>query len=1179
MGQGGTGLVYRATQLSLERIVALKVIAPQFASSESFQQRFRQEAYMAGTIEHPNILPLYEAGEAEGLLYISMRFVQGTDMAALLQRETLLAPRRAVRIVEQVAAALDAAHHRMLVHRDVKPANVLISRPGEREHVYLADFGLAQNRAITVTSPGHFVGTLRYAPPEQIQGSQVGPYTDVYALGCVLYHALTGAPPFEREGDAALIYAHLMNLAAPISARMPALAAFDPVIVKALAKDPEKRFASAGALAAAALEACEEVPLSEATIPAIPRPPSPAADLGPAFPAPSSSPGDTVPDARAAPSASTPIAIGAPTQAGERTALAGSSGAPPSQPPPLTWPPPPPEDWRPSEVQLQPLYRPIRIPLDAQFRYVHEPLVGDGQAVPFLGNDRAVAALAERIEYSTGGAFLVTGFRGVGKSTVIRRAVEEMRKAAQPGAEVLAVYLNVARPTEVDELLFQIVRRLFEALSDEQVLDNLNPEVKRSLLVAYTRTSLSFKESRSNTTERSGAASLGAGSLPVLGGLGPKLDLSGKRSSALATEVSFLAYSDTDAEHDFLRIVTHIRRAENSSRTGLRARLARRRSPPWAGKLVVVIDELDKLTDSEDGKRCLDVLLSSLKNLFTAAGVHFLFVGGPDLHGIAQQASYRGNSVYESVFSWQLYIPCVWRATERLLEAITAGRTYKVEGLAELRDYLEFKSRGIPRLLLMELNALVHWSDGVPIVNLEASEVARVEFYAGLQRTLADFLAPDQELRPFAVPIDEDRWRLGAYYITDWILRSQRRSFTIQDIAKTGEDASVETNVDPLLVRDPRKVQELLDHLLERDIVERIDRDLAQQTYVGDLPGGEVSSYRISAHVHQRLAGFARSSERERADLGAASVASGGAAQRGPQGEPLHRRQWGPATLGVVADGRFELVEEIDRSSTTRSYRAIDTVWGDVVTIKLLDAPGAGVAAFARARLLREIRLAARLRHPNIAAMREHFVESDGRSGIVLDHVVGPSLAQVCSGRRLPAKPAIGIALELLGALDYLESQHIARIDLKPHNVVLAEGERPVIVDLGLAKQVAPASADHAITGGETSVGTPAYMAPEQILGGPVDIRADLYSLALILVEMLTGRPARAREPEESPVAMLQRLLTADLDLSGLAVSEELRKVLERALQREPKARYAHPAELRDALRLTPEGRTEQAQV
>jgi DNA-binding beta-propeller fold protein YncE len=280
-GQGGMGTVYLATQVALGRPVALKLIAPEHGSDPVFRERFARESRLAALIDHPNVVPVYEAGETDGLLYIAMRFVPGTDLRALIARERL-EPARAVAIIGQVAAALDAAHRRGLVHRDVKPANVLITTEGGTEHVYLTDFGLTRRTAAhsALTETGMFVGTLDYVPPEQIRGEATDARADVYALGCVLYHALTGTVPFDRDSDVATIQAHLND---PPPRMSGAAASLDAVVARALAKDPAERFPSAGELARAAREAVHGAGSPPAPSIAAPAPPSRA-------PAPASAP-------------------------------------------------------------------------------------------------------------------------------------------------------------------------------------------------------------------------------------------------------------------------------------------------------------------------------------------------------------------------------------------------------------------------------------------------------------------------------------------------------------------------------------------------------------------------------------------------------------------------------------------------------------------------------------------------------------------------------------------------------------------------------------------------------------------------------------------------------------------------------------------------------------------------
>ncbi|MGZ8647949.1 MAG: serine/threonine-protein kinase, partial [Solirubrobacteraceae bacterium] len=210
-GRGGMGVVYRATELSLGRPVALKLLTPERAGDQAFRDRFQRESRMAAAIDHPNIVPVHGAGECDGQLYLAMRYVPGTDLHALLKREGPLAPERAAAIVAQVGAALDAAHAAGLVHRDVKPANVLLTGEGEHEHAYLSDFGLTRLLAsdTQLTETGQWLGTIDFSSPEQLLSERIDARADVYSLGCVLHAALAGRPPYPRGTVPATLLAHL----------------------------------------------------------------------------------------------------------------------------------------------------------------------------------------------------------------------------------------------------------------------------------------------------------------------------------------------------------------------------------------------------------------------------------------------------------------------------------------------------------------------------------------------------------------------------------------------------------------------------------------------------------------------------------------------------------------------------------------------------------------------------------------------------------------------------------------------------------------------------------------------------------------------------------------------------------------------------------------------------------
>jgi serine/threonine protein kinase len=245
VGRGGMGVVYRATDLSLERPVALKLVAPELAEDERFRARFLREPRLAASLDHPNVIPIYEAGERDGRLYLAMRFVQGSDLKRVLEREGRLAPERALRVLGQVAGALDAAHRRALVHRDVKPANVLIDESG---HAYLTDFGVTKQVGGESPDTGRMVGTFDYLAPEQIRGDPVDGRTDVYALGCLLYECVSSAPPFRRATEAQTLWAHMQEEPPPLEGH----AALDPVLRKALAKDREHRYPTCSELVDAA---------------------------------------------------------------------------------------------------------------------------------------------------------------------------------------------------------------------------------------------------------------------------------------------------------------------------------------------------------------------------------------------------------------------------------------------------------------------------------------------------------------------------------------------------------------------------------------------------------------------------------------------------------------------------------------------------------------------------------------------------------------------------------------------------------------------------------------------------------------------------------------------------------------------------------------------------------------
>ncbi|HEY6280106.1 MAG TPA: protein kinase, partial [Streptosporangiaceae bacterium] len=351
LGRGGMSVVYEAENPRLGSTVALKVLAPELATNDMFRTRFLKESRIAASLNHPNVIPIYDMGSHEDLLYIAMRYVVGADLRAVLKAKHVLAPDQALLLIGQAGRALDAAHRHGLVHRDVKPGNILIEHGSddddEPDHVYLSDFGISKHAASHsgLTATGEFMGTIDYISPEQIRGRPVDGRADIYSLGCVLYECLTGRVPFAKDVDAAVIWAHVEEMPTTPSSLQPTLPpGIDQVMGKALAKDPADRYATCRELVTAAraalLGATPAVPHTTTVLagsaalaePASPAPAEPAVNE-PATPAPAE-PATPAAAAAAGTHTTQPVASGYSPPASPSPARERPPGGPPSAEPP-----------------------------------------------------------------------------------------------------------------------------------------------------------------------------------------------------------------------------------------------------------------------------------------------------------------------------------------------------------------------------------------------------------------------------------------------------------------------------------------------------------------------------------------------------------------------------------------------------------------------------------------------------------------------------------------------------------------------------------------------------------------------------------------------------------------------------------------------------------------------------
>ena len=785
----------------------------------------------------------------------------------------------------------------------------------------------------------------------------------------------------------------------------------------------------------------------------------------------------------------------------------------------------------------------IEFPLDPRFRLVHEPLRSGEHAWLTVGDQDVAAALAQRLQYSDGGSFLITGFRGVGKTTAAHEAVRLYAEAID--REVIVVELSLAQAPQRDQLLFEIVRRLYEALSDRGVLDRLTPEVRDVVSLAYARTSLAMKESRSHSEEHQQQLGVG-GNVTVGSGRsavripGPKLSFTRKRSSGRAVELSFLTYSDFDAEHDLRRILKSLRdpRAERRNlwyRALSKLRLAHA-AQPLTARVVVVFDEIDKLTQQEGGLGAFETLLRSLKNLLASSGVHFIVVGGVDLHDEWLRDASGPNSLYRSVFAWHIYTPCTWQEAGGLVHRLGAGSDRTEDGDQLLAKYLEFSARGVLRALVFELNGMAVWRDGHPFLVIDDGDLERSRLAADLQTWLAELMREDAVTHLLASAVEEDRARLAMYYAVDWILRSSGVQFRADDLI-AGDRLSP---IDPILRPSHRVIENLVDHLVAKGFLSVHDPLALTATRVGPAPEGKAAEklYWLSSEAQARLRLVAQSSDRGREQVRAPAEDDRLPAPGGERIPPALRE-------ALISRYRLDQLIGVGGLSSVWSGTAPD---GTRVAIKIMKRhDGAPL----------EMPLPREVEHDNIARTIE-VIERDGETAQVMQFIDGQALAAI--SRPVPPASAVAIWDRLLDAVAYLHRHGWARFDIKPHNIVMRGAVDPVMIDLGLAVR---AGEDR--TGKASFVGTPAFVAPEAFSGESVDIRADLYSLTVTVAEILGGQLTRRATFDPNAPAIR--------DLDGLPVSEALRGVVERGLAWDRDDRYASPEEMRAALRTTPEWR------
>lgn len=779
----------------------------------------------------------------------------------------------------------------------------------------------------------------------------------------------------------------------------------------------------------------------------------------------------------------------------------------------------------------------LSIPLHAGFRFLHEPQYCFSEDW-FIGRKDEVDELVRRLQHSDGGSFLVTGYRGVGKTSFVNRALDIL------GGRVtlLDVHLNLARQLLPAELMHLIVRHLYERLIEKDIYRLLSPELQESITLAYQRTSANVVRKLSQGSEMGmeAGASLGV-KLPFT----PKLAL--KRSRSIDLETSFIAYDDRSAEHDIVAI-SHVLAAGIPEHCSMIKRILNRlagatpRRIPL--KVVFVFDEMDKIDDPERGQEdtspsqsSVEQMLSGLKTLFTTSGICFVFIAGKDLHERWVRDLRRGDSVYESIFSYDKYLPCMWSDIDQICDrfAIAPPGTRDpstAELLPILKQYLRFMGRGMPRRFLRSFNGMVKWRNEKPEIPFENEDLRRVTFFAHLNEALES--NSEKLFGNASEDLDgtrQDRRRLGVYYVVDWILRKGKSSFSAVELLAASHALSARIAFAEEIAAGA--VEVLIDVLVRADYIELVPPRL-DDVIVGPPIGTSEKKYRLTARRVAEISGIP-------------SVLDDSISTTLTENLP-------PRPLkGLPKIGRFVTEEIIGTGGMGTVYRALDPMRQRRVALKVMRDAFPEV----RVRFLREIKILETLRHENIVRFLEAG-EGDSLLYFTMDLIEGSDLRLILTALgHLSPESALAILLPIGRAIAFAHRSGYVRLDLKPGNVQVSYAGQVFLLDMSIAREVErEVDSTLEITQAGSIVGTPAYMAPDHFRGVEIDARADIYAYGVVLYETLTGAlPFSGRDFETT---MMKHLTEIPRPLREIApdIPAWLDAIVMRCLQKDPKHRF-----------------------
>jgi len=730
---------------------------------------------------------------------------------------------------------------------------------------------------------------------------------------------------------------------------------------------------------------------------------------------------------------------------------------------------------------------PLKLPMSLSER----PLVGsDADELPiYVGRRTELLRLAGRIAISDGGSFLVCGFRGVGKTAFVAQLLRHVEARKPSGALLASLHLPVARPTSPLELMHQVVRGLHARLEDLDLLDKIPTNVRERLELASIRTMATLSRQQDRSTEATLGLDLAKTVMAFTG-----LALGSKRSKRDAVQMSWLGYDERAAEHDLCWIGERLKRPPSR-----RPRFFARKTS--ALKIIIVLDELDKLTDSEGGGAALVALLMSLKTLLTASGFTFVFVGGRDLYERWQSDCARGDGILESVFTAATYLGGLWDEGAEILENLIPRQLIPENLPSDLvpafKDYLVYHGRGIPRRFLRHFNEYVNFADASPSLCIEQGQVRSFRLFSQLLSVVDACESRERDADRLRIRADErDRLRLTLLHLTDWILARGLVPFALKDVLEALE--RLNPAIRPLPVIEDAAVHAIVPMLVEADFLEEFSSTGMTQP----LNGPANVLYRLKRRRLVEIGDLA-----ERLGLRAAPSPPEASGTSVKTSQPLV-----DAPVDAPMPERFRIEQRIGSGGAGVVYKAIDRASGEPVAIKLLpivdNSPGGWE------RLSREARTMQLLRG-GVSPRLVHFERIGSSALLAMEYLAGSTVQEsMAILKQMPLALRLGLGAMIAETLAKVHEQGIIHCDIKPGNVMLSDDGRVILFDFGLGRMISESDvgddgatryADE-ITGEFMVPGTPKYMAPERFTGRGLGAANDVFSLGVILYEFVAGR-------------------------------------------------------------------------